>query len=88
MSSLPSHHATDSVGKASDYDAEKTGATAATHALDVDRYTEGFGDLQVFSTSTSGGYKLANDGKTVLIPQPSDDPNDPLNVSTPSLSYL
>jgi hypothetical protein len=27
------------------------------------------------------GLKLANDGKTVLIPQPSDDPNDPLNWS-------
>ena len=25
--------------------------------------------------------KLAPDGKTVLIPQPSDDPNDPLNWS-------
>ena len=23
--------------------------------------------------------KLANDGRTVLIPQPSDDPQDPLN---------
>lgn len=27
-------------------------------------------------------YKLAADGATVLIPQPSDDPNDPLNWST------
>jgi hypothetical protein len=27
------------------------------------------------------GLKLASDGKTVLIPQPSDDPNDPLNWS-------
>ena len=27
-------------------------------------------------------YKLAKDGRTVLIPQPSDDPNDPLNWST------
>ena len=27
------------------------------------------------------GLKLANDGKTVLIPQPSNDPNDPLNWS-------
>jgi hypothetical protein len=27
------------------------------------------------------GLKLAEDGKTVLIPQPSDDPNDPLNWS-------
>lgn len=27
----------------------------------------------------SQGLKLADDGKTVLIPQPSDDPEDPLN---------
>lgn len=27
----------------------------------------------------SQGLKLAEDGKTVLIPQPSDDPEDPLN---------
>lgn len=26
-------------------------------------------------------HKLAKDGKTVLLPQPSDDPNDPLNWS-------
>ena len=25
--------------------------------------------------------KLAKDGRTILIPQPSDDPNDPLNWS-------
>ena len=29
----------------------------------------------------SGEISLALDGKTILIPQPSDDPNDPLNWS-------
>lgn len=29
-----------------------------------------------------GTAKLAKDGRTRLIPQPSDDPNDPLNWST------
>ncbi len=28
------------------------------------------------------GLKLSSDGRNVLIPQPSDDPNDPLNWST------
>jgi len=28
------------------------------------------------------GLKTAKDGSTVLIPQPSDDPNDPLNWSS------
>lgn len=63
------------------YDAEKNAATTATHALDGDRYAEGLGDLQVLKQSDSDVLKLANDGKTVLIPQPSDDPNDPLNWS-------
>lgn len=31
--------------------------------------------------SDTGDIKTANDGKTVLIPQPSTDPDDPLNWS-------
>ncbi|KAK9773315.1 hypothetical protein SCAR479_10044 [Seiridium cardinale] len=31
---------------------------------------------------TSGALKLAKDGRTKLIPQPSDDPSDPLNWSS------
>lgn len=48
-----------------------------------EKYAEGLGgDLQVYkSGSDSENLKLAKDGKTVLIPQPSDDPNDPLNWS-------
>ncbi|GAA5859785.1 hypothetical protein JCM8547_007027 [Rhodosporidiobolus lusitaniae] len=34
--------------------------------------------LQVDNASQSG-LKLAKDGKTILVPQPSDDPRDPLN---------
>lgn len=67
--------------KPSEYDAEKTDTTAAAHALTGDRYGEGLGDLQVLKTSDSGTLKLASDGRTVLIPQPSDDPKDPLNWS-------
>lgn len=35
------------------------------------------------SSSAQGAYlKTAHDGHTLLIPQPSDDPNDPLNWSS------
>ena len=33
------------------------------------------------SSTTSANAKVAHDGHTVLIPQPSNDPNDPLNWS-------
>lgn len=43
-------------------------------------YAEGHGDLQVFTLAdVATDIKLAKDGRTVLIPQPSDDPDDVLN---------
>jgi hypothetical protein len=42
-------------------------------------YTEGRGDVRVIITPGAKDIKLAKDGKTVLIPQPSDDPDDVLN---------
>lgn len=45
-------------------------------------YDEGHGDLQVFTVADATDVKLARDGKTVLIPQPSDDPDDVLNWTT------
>lgn len=36
-------------------------------------------DISHLENGHGGHYKVAKDGKTVLIPQPSDDPNDPLN---------
>jgi hypothetical protein len=45
-------------------------------------YDEGHGDLQVFAVADATDVKLAKDGKTVLIPQPSDDPDDVLNWTT------
>lgn len=42
-------------------------------------YDEGHGDLQVFTLADATDVKLAKDGRTVLIPQPSDDPDDVLN---------
>jgi len=38
------------------------------------------GDLQVHKLSDSDNLKLAKDGITVLIPQPSDDPDDPVSM--------
>jgi hypothetical protein len=45
-------------------------------------YDEGHGDLQVFTVADATDVKLARDGKTVLIPQPSDDLDDVLNWTT------
>ncbi|AEO71904.1 uncharacterized protein THITE_2124783 [Thermothielavioides terrestris NRRL 8126] len=38
-------------------------------------------DIDSEDASRAAGLKLAKDGRTVLIPQPSDDVNDPLNWS-------
>ncbi|KAL8740152.1 MAG: hypothetical protein Q9190_007115 [Brigantiaea leucoxantha] len=65
---------------------------AETKSVDLERIGERQGyvvDTQYLSTAGkdvgvvgSGQYKLAKDNHTILIPQPSDDPNDPLNWST------
>ena len=60
---------------ASDGANEKEATFTGAHALEGNRYDEGLGDLQVLKTADSEDVKLASDGKTVLIPQPSDDPN-------------
>ena len=51
--------------------------------IDLETYGEEFGyplDVEVLKTITPKWqqYQLARDGRTVLIPQPSHDPNDPL----------
>lgn len=43
------------------------------------RETEGY--VIDADDATRGDLKVARDGHTILIPQPSDDPNDPLNWS-------
>ena len=56
-----------------------------TVELDLDQYGEENGYVvdaeRLKSIAGEASIKLAKDGKTVLIPQPSDDPNDPLNWS-------
>ena len=54
--------------------------------IDLETYGEEHGyplDVEVLKKITPkwANYQLANDGKTVLIPQPSSDPNDVLNWS-------
>jgi hypothetical protein len=54
--------------------------------IDLETYGEEHGyplDVEVLKEITPkwANYQLANDGKTVLIPQPSSDPNDVLNWS-------
>ncbi len=46
-------------------------------ALHEFRENEGY----VIDTESGDGVKVASDGHTRLIPQPSDDPQDPLNWS-------
>jgi len=51
----------------SDDDLERDGEKSGAYALDAS------------AVDASKGFRLAKDGRTVLIPQPSDDPHDPLN---------
>jgi hypothetical protein len=44
-------------------------------------YKETEGYLIDADDAASGDYKIAKDGHTILIPQPSEDPHDPLNWS-------
>jgi hypothetical protein len=44
-------------------------------------FKESEGYIANVDAENRGNLKTAKDGQTVLIPQPSDDPNDPLNWS-------
>jgi hypothetical protein len=46
------------------------------HEQDSDGYVV---DVDTEAAGSETGVKVAKDGHTRLIPQPSDDPNDPLN---------
>jgi hypothetical protein len=65
-------------------DVEKGGSSQLEKSdIDLDRVGELEGyvlDAQAGNASTRN-LKTTKDGKTILIPQPSDDPNDPLNWS-------
>lgn len=59
--------------------AEKNVGTTDAHRIHTHRYVEGTGNIQVLKSYDSDGLKFARDGKTILIPQPSGDIDDPLN---------
>ncbi len=59
-------------------DGEKPHRTTS-HALKLHEYREAEG--YVVDAESGENVKVAKDGHTRLIPQPSDDPNDPLNWS-------
>ena len=64
----------------SEKDVGVTSVSAAVPFGSTGNYEEGVGDLQVLKVSDSDNVKVDKDGVTVLIPQPSDDPNDPVSV--------
>lgn len=72
---------TNQIPKSTDADSEERPITQ--HAADTEK-SAGAGGTYFVKEQTSGahdGLKLAKDGVTVLIPQPSDDSEDPLNWS-------
>jgi hypothetical protein len=58
---------------------EKTADISHIREDSNDPTSQGHGDFRVVANAGTKDIKLANDGKTVLIPQPSDDPDDVLN---------
>ena len=60
-----------------------SGTSEKTHEDSIGTSVEsGAHVLNIQNLGAQGqGLKTAHDGKTVLIPQPSSDPNDPLNWS-------
>lgn len=54
----------------------------SNHHADLHEYKESEGYVTRIDTEHQGNLKTAHGGNTVLIPQPSDDPQDPLNWST------
>jgi len=61
------------------FDTEKTAEVSQNHGDSHEPLPEEQGGFRVFVTAGTNDVKLAKDGKTVLIPQPSDDPDDVLN---------
>ncbi|GAA6063018.1 hypothetical protein JCM10212_001797 [Sporobolomyces blumeae] len=59
---------------------EQVGAQILKTASEVEK--EGGNLLMEVEDAAALGLKTAEDGKTLLVPQPSDDPNDPLNWSS------
>jgi hypothetical protein len=78
-----------SVPSMADQSQDEKSVTATNHSRPVTELDESRGIIVVQNNVPSSsddegkrpvaGLKTTQDGKTILIPQPSDDPNDPLN---------
>ncbi|KAK2879567.1 hypothetical protein FQN49_000761 [Arthroderma sp. PD_2] len=71
----------------SEESSEKKMATKDAVNADIEAIGEGDGDSSTdgvvldVSVARTAGLKTAEDGHTILVPQPSDSPDDPLNWS-------
>jgi hypothetical protein len=66
----------------SDKPEHEPNSTPAAKAKQLHEFQEAEGyviDVDTEAAGSENGLKVAKDGHTRLIPQPSDDPNDPLN---------
>ena len=79
MASPPSSHDEESLSKNVNTTVDNLDSDRAN---DVDLDQLGEKDGYILDSALAGGnLKTTTDGRTILIPQPSDDPNDPLNWS-------
>jgi hypothetical protein len=60
---------------------EEVPPTPSNVDIETTEKNDGLYFVKEQGTGAAGGLKLAKDGRTVLIPQPSDDDEDPLNWS-------
>jgi hypothetical protein len=67
---------------------EKTVEVSQVPEDSNDSTSERHGDFRVVAIAGSKDVKLASDGATVLIPQPSDDPDDVLNICEEIQSFV
>ncbi|KAJ9605984.1 hypothetical protein H2200_009833 [Cladophialophora chaetospira] len=66
---------------ASHMEVESVPAAVGTQDADIHEYDEKEGYVVDVGKSDRNDLKLAKDGHTILVPQPSNDPRDPLNWS-------
>ncbi|KAK0301697.1 hypothetical protein LTR82_018162, partial [Friedmanniomyces endolithicus] len=60
-----------------------TSNSPATDVNEIQQTLDGYVLHPAQYPDNAAGLKLSNDGKHVLIPQPTDSPKDPLNWSAP-----
>lgn len=71
----------DSLKNVSDPSMAETVVSASSLTPDITEFKASEGYVPGIDTEHRGDLKTARDGHTILIPQPSEDPLDPLNWS-------